>query len=127
MQPLAVCSALCRAGDVRVPVRIFDRATRGSPKVHCFMIDLIVPSRQFPKIKDLVGYRPVMHSNCLYLMGGKDCMEPWQLHGGRLEIRPHDSTNGRKPNRSNSPGASLLWRRWMESFMSWTERRNITR
>ncbi|XP_076442919.1 kelch-like protein 21 [Babylonia areolata] len=58
---------------------VFDRAT-GSPKVHYFMIDPMVPSRLFPKmntinfkkIKDLVGYRPVVLSNCLYLIGGKD-------------------------------------------------------
>ncbi|KAK7089433.1 hypothetical protein V1264_024303 [Littorina saxatilis] len=58
---------------------LFDRAT-GSPKVNYFMVDPLVPSRlfpkmntiNFPKVKDLVGYRPVVLSNCLYLIGGKD-------------------------------------------------------
>ncbi|KAL8583538.1 hypothetical protein ACOMHN_054854 [Nucella lapillus] len=58
---------------------VFDRAA-GSPKVHYFMVDPWVPSRLYPKmntinfnkIKDLVGYRAVVLSNCLYLIGGKD-------------------------------------------------------
>ncbi|KAK7483547.1 hypothetical protein BaRGS_00025221, partial [Batillaria attramentaria] len=58
---------------------LFDRAT-GSPKVHYFMVDPWAPSRLFPKmntinfnrVKDLIGYRPVVLNNCLFLIGGKD-------------------------------------------------------
>lgn len=60
-------------------ILLFNKAT-GSDRVYYFMIDPRTKDRMFPKmntaifykLRNLVGYRPVVLDGMLYIVGGKD-------------------------------------------------------